>query len=143
MRNYFGLAAAAGILGWAAAAGAQAPAGTAFDGTYRLVSSTKVNDTYTDKTGRMAPCPARNPGPLHIVNGKVRYTNATRYKLKGSVGPQGELTLDMMAPSNSGNAGARPLEMNVSGTIDGSGAARVRQTGNSCSYDFVWQKAAR
>ena len=122
-------------------AGAQAP-GTAFDGIYRLVSSTSVNATYTDRNGRMAPCPSRKPGPLHIANGKVRYTNATGYKLKGTVGPQGELALGVIAPSNAGNAGARPLEMQVSGTIDGSGAARVRQTGNSCSYDFVWQKAA-
>jgi hypothetical protein len=143
MRNYLGLAAAAGVLSWVAAAGAQAPAGAAFDGIYRLVSATNVNATYTDKTGRMAPCPSRKPGPLHIANGRVRYTNATGYKLKGTVGPQGELTLDMAAPSNAGNAGARPLEMNVSGTIDGSGAARVRQTGNSCSYDFVWQRQSR
>jgi hypothetical protein len=143
MRNYLGMAAAAGMLGWVAAAGAQTPAGTAFDGIYRLVSATNVNATYTDRNGRMAPCPPRKPGPLHIANGKVRYTNATGYKLKGTVGPQGELTLDITAPSNASNSGSRPLEMQVSGTIDGSGAARVRQTGNSCSYDFVWQKAAQ
>ncbi|HUC72362.1 MAG TPA: hypothetical protein VMS01_14330, partial [Stellaceae bacterium] len=82
------------IVGWlslfAAAANAQTPSG--FDGTYRVVSATNVNATYTDRNGRMGPCPNRKPGPLHIANGQARYTNATGYKLRGAVGPQGALT---------------------------------------------------
>ena len=144
MRNYFGLAAAAGMLGWVAAAGAQAPAvGNAFDGIYRVVSSTNVNATHTDRNGRMGSCPNRKPGPLHIANGEARYTTATGYKLRGNVGPQGELAMGLVAPSNSRNAGSQPLNLRVLGQIDTTGTVRIRQTGASCSYDFVWQKAAR
>ena len=116
---------------------------TAFDGTYRLVSSTTVNATYTDRNGRMAQCPNRRPGPLHIANGRARYTNATGYKLKGTVGPQGELAMGLVAPPNASNAGSQPLNLSVGGQIDSTGQARVRQISNSCSYDFVWQREAR
>lgn len=131
------------IVGWFslfAAAAANAQTSSAFDGTYRLVSSGNVNSTYTARNGRMAPCPARKPGPLHVANGQARYTNATGYKLRGTVGPQGALTMGLVAPSNSNSAGSQPLNLSVSGQIDSSGTARVRQTSNSCSYDFVWQK---
>jgi len=124
-----------------ATAQAQTPAAsTAFDGTYHFASSTQVNTTYTDRNGRMGYCPNRKPGPLHIANGLARYTNATGYKLRGTVGPQGQLVLGLVAPSNANNAGSRFLQLNVNGAVDGSGTARVRQTSNSCSYDFVWQK---
>jgi hypothetical protein len=139
MRNSIGLAGVVGVVGWLATAHAQAPAPSpAFDGTYHVVSSTPVNQTYTDKTGRTAPCPNRKPGPLHIANGLARYTTATGYKVRGSVGSQGELALSILAPS--GNS--RPLDMTVSGNIDNTGTVRVRQTSNSCSYDFVWQRAS-
>jgi hypothetical protein len=39
--------------------------------------------------------------------------------------------------------GAQQIDLSVSGTVDGGGTARVRQLSHSCSYDFVWQKAAR
>jgi hypothetical protein len=122
------------------AAAANAQNSSVFDGTYRVVSSTNVNATYTDRNGRSGPCPNRRPGPLHIANGEVRYTNATGYKLRGAVGPQGALTMGLVAPSNSNNAGSQPLNLSVNGQIDSTGTARVRQTSNSCSYDFVWQK---
>ena len=130
------------LFGSFAAANAQtASAPTAFDGTYRPVSWAKANAMYTDKTGRMAPCPNRRPGPLHIENGEVRYTTASGYKLRGTVGPQGQLTLGLVAPGNARNAGARTLDLNSSGQIDNTGTARVHQSGASCSYDFAWQKA--
>ena len=136
-----------GLLILFTAAHAQSPppsgAGLAFDGTYRLVSSTNVNATYTDRNGRMAQCPNRRPGPLHIANGKARYTNATGYKLRGTVGPQGELAMGLVAPSNSSNAGSQPLNLSVGGQVDSSGTARIRQTSNSCSYDFVWQRESQ
>src|SRR5215469_123375 len=116
------------------------PAPTAFDGTYRPVSWTKANAMYTDKTGRTAPCPDRRPGPLHIANGEVRYTTASGYKLRGTVGPQGQLTLGLVAPGNARSAGAQPLNVNTSGQIDNAGTARAHQNGASCSYDFAWQK---
>jgi hypothetical protein len=147
MRKHSGLLAVAGFFGALAAANAQTPlpatAGTAFDGTYRVVSSTNVNATYTDRNGRTGPCPTRRPGPLHIENGRVRYTTATGYKLRGTVGPQGALAMGLVAPSNSSNAGSRALNLSVTGQIDSTGAAHARQLSSSCSYDFVWQKVTR
>jgi hypothetical protein len=133
-----------GFVGLLDAANAQTPgAGAAFDGTYRLVSSARVNATYVDRNGRSGPCPDRRAGPLHIENGRIRYTTATGYKIRGTVGPQGELTMDIVAPPNSSNAGSAPLDISVSGNIDSAGTARVRESGHSCSYDFVWQKQTR
>jgi hypothetical protein len=73
----------------------------------------------------------------------VRYTTASGYKLRGTVGLQGELAMGLVAPSNSSNAGSQPLNLSVSGNVDSAGTARVRESGHSCSYDFVWQKAAQ
>jgi hypothetical protein len=42
-----------------------------------------------------------------------------------------------------GNWGTQPIDLSVSGGIEGNGTARVRQLSHSCSYDFVWQKASR
>jgi len=136
MRRRVGLFGIVGVVGVVAAAQAQTP--SPFDGTYRFVSSANVNATYTDRTGRTGQCPARRAGPVHIENGQVRYTTTSGYKLKGSVGSQGQLQLALVAPPN---AGSSPLNLSVTGQIDGTGAMRVRQTGSSCSYDFVWQKA--
>ena len=137
---------ALGFFAVLAAANAQTPppaGGVAFDGIYRVVSSTSLNATYVDRNGRSGPCPNRRPGPLHIENGRARYTTATGYKLRGTVGPQGELAMGLVAPPNSSNAGSQPLNLSVSGQIDSAGTARIRQTSNSCSYEFVWQKAAQ
>jgi hypothetical protein len=133
-----------GVVGVIAPASAQTPPPSpAFDGTYRAISSANVNATYTDRNGRTGYCPNRRPGPLHIANGEARYTTATGYKLRGTVGPQGQLAMGLVAPSNARNAGSQPLNLNTNGQIDNTGTARVRQLGASCSYDFVWQKAAR
>jgi hypothetical protein len=143
MRRQVGLLSIVGFFGLVAAVEAQTPSSTAaasFDGTYRFVSSAKVNPTYTTKNGRMGQCPDRRPGPLHVVKGQARYTAATGYKLRGTIGPQGELAMRVLAPPNSSNAGSRPIDIIVNGTIDGTGTARVRQSGGSCSYDFVWRK---
>jgi hypothetical protein len=144
MRTRTALLAVVGFLGLLSGAPAQTPSpaasGTAFDGTYRFVSSAKVNQTYTTRNGRMGFCPDRRPGPLHIANDRARYTNATGYRLTGMVGPQGELALRVIAPPNSGNAGSRFIDMTANGAIDASGTVRARQIGGSCSYDFIWQK---
>ena len=144
MQKHVPWSSAVGFFSLLAAANAQAPApppaGTAVDGTYRLVSSANVNATYTSRKGQTAPCPPRRAGPLHIENGRVRYTTATGIRVRGTVGPQGELALRAAAPSSWAN---QPIDLTVSGTVDGSGTARVRQLSHSCSYDFVWQKASR
>jgi len=144
MRKQIGWLWIVGFGGVFAAANAQPPppatAGSSYDGTYRLVSSANVNATYTSRKGQTAPCPARRAGPLHIVNGEARYTTATGLRVRGTDGPQGELATRAEAPSKWGN---QPVDLSVSGTVDSSGAVRVRQLSHSCSYDFVWQKAGR
>ena len=138
MRGRIGLLGIAGFLGLMAGANAQAPspaAGGGFDGTYRLVSSAKVNQMYTEKKGQMAQCPDRTPGPLTVVRGRARYTTATGYRLRGRVGPQGELAMRASGPGQS-----RPIDITANGNIDASGTARARQQSNACNYDFVWQK---
>jgi len=142
MRSSIGFLGIVGLVGSLASAHAQMPppsgAGTAFDGTYRPVSSTNVNATYTTRKGQTGQCPSRRAGPLHIVKGKAHYTTATGYRVGGTVGPQGELAMRALAPANMG--GSQPIDLSVSGNIDPSGTAHVRQLGNACSYDFVWQK---
>jgi hypothetical protein len=138
MRRQLGLLSIVGFLGLAAAADAQTPSSTAaapFDGTYRFVSAARVNTTFITKKGQYGQCPDRTPGPLKIVRGQARYTSASGYRLRGTVGPQGELAMRSSAPGIS-----RPIDISVNGRIDGTGTVRARQTSNACNYDFVWQK---
>lgn len=133
-----------GFFALAAAANAQtppAPAGTQFDGTYAFVSSTKANETYRTRGGQMGQCSDRITGPLTVAQGQAQYTSVTGYHLKGTVGSQGELALRSFAPPDSN--GSQPIDIIVSGNIDGTGTAHARQTSNSCSYYFVWRKAAK
>jgi hypothetical protein len=147
MQKGIGWLSVVGFFGLLVAANVQTPppaaAGTPYDGTYRFVSSAKVDATYVTRNGRTGACPDRRAGPLHIANGRARYTTATGYRLRGTVGPQGELAMGILAPPNSSNAGSAPIDISVSGTIDDTGTARVRQSSHSCSYDFVWQKVSR
>jgi hypothetical protein len=137
MRRQIGLLWIVGFFGLLAAANAQTPStpGAPVNGTYRFVSSAKVNETYTARGGQMAQCPARKAGPLRIAKGQAHYTTATGYRLQGPVGAQGELTMRSVERGS-----YNPIEITVSGTVDGTGTVRARQTSNSCSYDFVWQK---
>ncbi|HJZ16115.1 MAG TPA: hypothetical protein VJ251_11755 [Stellaceae bacterium] len=144
MRKDLGWLWAVGFFGFFAVGNAQTPppsaGGSYYDGTYRLVSSALVNATYTTRKGQTGPCPNRRAGPFHIENGKARYTTASGFRVRGTVGPQGELEMRAEEPSK---WGTQPIDISVSGTIDGSGTVRVRQLSHSCSYDFVWQKASR
>src|SRR6266513_24951 len=122
MRRRIGLLSIAGCLSLVAAADAQTPSSTAgapFDGTYRFVSSAKVSKTYVDRGGQMGQCPDRRAGPLTIMRGQAKYTSATGRRLKGTVGPQGELAMRLIEPP--GSNGYRPTEINVSGNVDGTG----------------------
>jgi hypothetical protein len=142
MRKQIGLLWIVGFFGLLAGADAQTPplstAGASFDGTYRFVSSAKVNKTYVTKAGQMGQCPDRRAGPLTILMGQARYTSATGRQLEGTVGQQGELTMRFAAPPAGG--GYQPIELTVNGRIDGTGTVHARQSSNSCSYDFVWRK---
>jgi hypothetical protein len=82
----------------------------------------------------MGQCPDRKPGPFTVANGMARYTTETGATLSGQVSPNGQF--EMRVVQGGGSSG--PLK--VMGVIDGNGKASVRQMGNSCSYDFVWQK---
>src|SRR6201995_4423324 len=97
MQKQIGLIFTVGFFGLLTAANAQtapsATTGATFDGTYRLVSSTNVNDMYTSYNGHSAMCPHRKPGLLHIVGGRAHYTTPTGYRLGGTVGPKGEVKL--------------------------------------------------
>jgi hypothetical protein len=141
MRRQIGLPSIIGFFGLLTAANAQAPAPqppTRFDGTYQLVSSTKVNQMHTAMSGTMAPCPDRRPGPLTVAQGQAQYTTQSGYELRGTVGPNGELDLRMSAP---GGGGSRPTEMRTAAAqIDNKGTTYARQIGAGCSYDYVWQK---
>jgi len=115
-------------------ADAQTP-GPSFDGTYQAVSSANVNQMFIAQKGNMGVCPDRMPGPLTIVHNQARYTDASGDEVDGTVGPQGELAMRAEEPG-----GARAMDLDVSGSIAANGTVRARQEGNSCSYDFVWQK---
>jgi hypothetical protein len=111
---------------------------SAYDGTYQLVSSTKVSATYTTRGGETGFCPDRNPGPLTIVQGHVQYTSATGRHFEGTVSPQGHLLLNRIEEVEPNSS--KTFEMNVDGNIDSTGTIRARQRSYSCSYDFVWRK---
>ena len=142
MRRQIGLLSIAGFFGLLGTANAQtlsaSTAGPAFDGTYQPVASAKLNQMYIAEKGNMAVCPDRMPGPLTILQGQARYTDASGDQVDGTVGPQGELVMRAVEPG-----GARTMELDVSGLIATNGTIRARQEGYSCSYDFVWQRAGQ
>ena len=76
MRTHIGLVWIVAFVASLAAANAQTPppstAGAAFDGTYRLVSSATVNQTFMTRKAQVGQCPDRRPGPLTIVQGRAR-----------------------------------------------------------------------
>src|SRR5215471_2013941 len=82
MRRRIGSLSIVGFFGLVATAAAQTPpstAGASFDGTYRFVSSARVNPNYTTRNGQMGQCPDRRAGPLHVAKGRMRYTTTTGY----------------------------------------------------------------
>ena len=139
MKRQMGLLSVVGFFGLLATANAQtlsaSTAGPSFDGTYQAVSSAKVNQMYIAQKGNMGVCPDRVPGPLTIVQGQARYTDASGDPVDGTVGPQGDLAMRAVEPG-----GARAMELDVRGSIAANGTVRARQQGYSCSYDFVWEK---
>ena len=97
-----------GFFGLAVAANAQTPsaqtAGSQFDGTYALVSSTKLTQTFVQsQTGRMRPCPDWEVGPLTIARGQARLSaastsHAVRAEFEGMVGSRSELAMRSVNP---------------------------------------------
>jgi hypothetical protein len=127
-----------GLLGAADAQTASPPAAsTQFDGTYAFVSATKVNETFTDRSGRMKQCEEGRAGSLAIVDGHARLR-----AFEGTVGPQGELVMrNIPAPLKGGeNPGIGNM---VTGRIDKDGTVRARRMTGVCSYDIVWRKESK
>ena len=128
----------------AVAAAAQAPssqtAGSQFDGTYALVSSTKLTQTFTrPQTGQMRPCPDREVGPLTILKGQARVSavassHAVHADFDGVVGSQGELAMRSVNPAYD-----TPAERLLRGRIDGTGTVHARLI-TGCDFDYVWRK---
>jgi hypothetical protein len=132
-----------GFFGLAVAAGAQTPlsqtAGSQFDGTYALVSSTRLTELYTvPQTGRTRPCPDWEVGALTIVRGQPRFSSASssavRAAFEGMVGSQGELAIRSVNPAYDA-----PAERLLNGRIDGTGTVRARLI-SRCNFDYVWRK---
>ena len=139
MHRQVGLLGIAGIFGLHAMAWAQAPlpatGRASFDGTYQVVSSTNANQTYVQRGGQMGFCPPATPGPLTIAQNRLSYITESGRRLDGTVAPNGEIQIQYSAPTT-----YQPVRVNVRGVVDGAGTVRVRQEGNSCSYDIVWQR---
>ncbi len=135
MRREVALLSVIGFIG--SAAYAQAQSGGRFDGTYQPLSSKKVSQTYVTRQGIMGECPDRTPGPLTIRNDRGEYLSEPGRRFEGTVNPQGQLLIKGIEQANTEG---RPFAMNVTGMVDGTGTAYVRQLGNSCSYDFVFRR---
>lgn len=111
---------------------------TKYDGTYALVSLTKLHETYAQLgTNWIRRCPTPKPGSLIIVNGQARYTTSSGKESEGTVGSQGELAMQSSAPSKY----AGPSEIATHGRINGDGTVTARRMSNGCSYDLIWQKS--
>jgi hypothetical protein len=76
MQKHIGWFCIVGFVAMLTTANAQNPspatAISQFDGTYAFVSSTKVDQTYTNRNGPMLQCPDFQLGPLTIANGGHR-----------------------------------------------------------------------
>jgi hypothetical protein len=135
-----------GFFGLAAPANAQtsgtpsaAPI-TKYDGTYAFVSATNVNETYTDRAGRLKQCQNLSPRTsLTIENGHARFNLQ-----EGTVASRGELTTRNMSPAPVGHGGYIPgWEITAVGRIDENGTVRARWTDYNCSHDLIWQKVSK
>jgi hypothetical protein len=129
MRIGIRLLSIAGLLGFPAAAEAASP----FDGTYQVSSATKVTATYVSRHGDTGSCPDRRPSPFTVVDGLARYTTESGDTLAAQVAPNGQFEMRFVEADGTG-----PLR--TLGVIDANGKVYVRQMGNACSYDFIWQK---
>jgi hypothetical protein len=107
---------------------AQAPAPTAFDGTYVGVSRT-VEDPMSPSASRACDRRQSVPDPLEIAGGVVRW-HAQTGAAEGSVNAQGVLVMHA------------PLGARLDAQIDGRGTVTGRYTG-FCGYHMVWQKEGR
>ena len=81
----------------------------------------------------MGYCQDRMPGPFTVMDGLARYTTHSGDNLAAQVSPNGQFEMRHVDPDGSG-------ALRVLGAIFPNGRVSARQMGNSCAYDFVWQK---
>ena len=98
MKTRTGLLSIAGLLGLVVAAEATSP----FDGTYQVISATKVNQTHMNKGGDIGYCQDRTPGPFTIADGVARYTTQSGDTLVAQVAPNGEFEMHYVEADGSG-----------------------------------------
>ena len=139
MSRKVGLLSMIGLAGLLVAVDARVAAQPAasLDGTYLLVSSVKLNQTYVSRSGQMGYCPESTPSPLSISQGRAWYVSSSGRHLSGTVSPQGQVVVRVTESRDSSRG---PFEMDVLGVADGTGTVRARQRGNSCSYDLTWRR---
>ena len=81
----------------------------------------------------MGHCQDRRLGPFTVVDGLVRCTTEAGDNLVAQVAPNGRFEMRFVEADGS-------VALRVLGEISDNGKVYVRQMGNSCTYDFVWQK---
>ena len=136
MQRKIALIAVVALLGSMTYAEAQSTGGR-YDGAYQPSSAKKVSDTFVTRQGVTGFCPDVTPGPLTIQNNRVDYTSASGRHFAGTVNSQGQLLIKGIEQPNTEG---KVFRMNVTGTVDSTGTAHVRQLGNSCSYDFTFRR---
>jgi hypothetical protein len=135
-----------GFFGLVSAANAQTSspttANTQYDGAYKLISATSVNETWVSPgTEHTFPCGYQRGGPLAIFDGQARFSNPAR-DFQGIVGPHGEFTIRGVAePASKASRGPGTLRT-IIGSIDSSGTVRARMMNGACYYDLIWQKTS-
>jgi len=142
MRKQIGLMCGVGLFGLVVAADAETQSSptavTQFDGTYALVSATKVNETWMSaEVAGIRLCRDRKAGSLIITKGQARLG-----VFEGTVGPHGEVEM-RHADFMSSEPGLPGPERVIYGRIDANGMVRAREITLSCNYDFIWQKVSR
>lgn len=117
-------------------------ANTQYDGAYKLISATSVNETWVSPgTEHTFPCGHQIGGPLVIFDGQARFSNPAR-DFQGIVGPHGEFTIrGVTEPASKASRGPGTLRT-IIGSIDSSGTVRARMMNGTCYYDLIWQKTS-
>lgn len=114
---------------------------TKYDGAYKLVSATSVNETWVSPdTAYSFRCGQQTGGPLIILNGQARFSNPAR-DFRGIVEPHGEFMIRGVAEPSSRGMENGPLRY-IIGRIDSSGTVRARMMNGACYYDLIWQKTS-
>src|SRR5271155_2743201 len=98
--------------------------------TVNTVLSPRRTSMRLTRRGKGRPVNARAEEPGRSMSSTVERTIPPLQ----AIGSGGEWGRGAWAPANQG--GSQPIDLSVTGNIDASGTAHVRQLGYQCSYDF-------